>query len=204
MVTAKYSPVLSRAVLCLAVVLLGCGGGGTNNTDSTALGYLRRAHDLAAAEDPSAVTYYASAKRTDGALMSDPHEADSYSFWSIAETDTGTVNGAWLTTRILGVWNVEATNQRVTEAAVKPDLTRLGMDVTQAWEFVKSAGLDRRFFAWELFQPADAKFPDAYYAFTVGTSDYVLVDALTGAVTEENHDVQGLHPMDGFSFTVVP
>lgn len=65
------------------------------------------------------------------------------------------------------------------------DLTQVGMDVVEAWTLAQAAGFGPLFRSWELLKPLNPNVANIIYVFNMPDGTYVIVDTITGAVTQE-------------------
>ncbi|MBP7937758.1 MAG: hypothetical protein KA354_24225 [Phycisphaerae bacterium] len=124
---------------------------------------------------------WAGGRREDGTELQMPAETNVWDFLAIALTPQGvqgwymTYNRTWTTVDLesdpLGLEFL--------------DLTQVTMDVVEAWTLAQAAGFGPFFRSWELLKPLNPNVANIIYVFNMPDGSYVIVDTVTGTVTQE-------------------
>ncbi len=124
---------------------------------------------------------WAGGHQGDGQPMQAPADTKAWDFLALTVDPDGT--GVWLM-HYDGTWTVTPLEHEPLGIEYT-SMSVVTMDVVEAWGLALAAGYQPPFNSWELFKPLNPNVPNIIYVFNMIDGSHVIVDTVTGQVTQE-------------------
>ena len=129
----------------------------------------------------AAVIAWAGGHRGDNEPLQAPSETNVWDFLAVAVEGSGAT--AWLM-HYDGSWSIEQLTS-LPMGVEYTSMTAVTMDVVEAWSKVLAAGYQPPFKSWELFKPLNPNVLNPIIVFNMPDGSFVIVDSVTGEVSQE-------------------